>query len=78
MVCVCKLTATVCEAVAAIKLLLPACDAVMVQDPVAINEAVVPVTVHTVAVVEAKVTVRPEVAVADRVTCVPTVWGAAT
>jgi len=37
------------------------------------NVAVVPLTVQTVAVVEAKLTVSPEVDVAERVSGVPTV-----
>jgi len=45
----------------------------MVQVPVAINVAVAPDTVQTLAVVEAKLTVRPEVVVATRVSGVPTV-----
>src|SRR5579863_2456580 len=46
----------------------------MVQLPTAIIDALVPETVHTAAVVEAKVTASPEVAVAFRVSVVPTVW----
>ena len=54
-------------------MLLPACDAVIEQVPAARNVAVAPLTVQTLAVVEAKLTVRPEVAVAVRLSGVPTV-----
>jgi hypothetical protein len=40
------------------------------------NVAVVPETVQTLVVVETKLTVRPEVAVAESVSGVPTVWAA--
>jgi hypothetical protein len=54
-------------------MLLPACEAKMVQVPLAINEAVVPDTVHTLEVDEAKATVKPELAVALKVAVVPAV-----
>ena len=47
----------------------------MVQVPAAINVAVVPETVQTLVVAEVKVTVRPELAVAESVSGVPTVCG---
>jgi hypothetical protein len=53
---------------------LPVCDAVIEQEPVAMNVAVVTLTLHTLAVVEEKDTVSPELAVAESVSCVPTVW----
>ncbi len=46
---------------------MPVCEAVMMQLPEVSSEAVVPDTVQTERVVEAKVTVKPEVAVAERV-----------
>ncbi len=52
---------------------MPACEAVMVQVPEATKVAVVPDTVQTPAVEEAKVTARFELAVALRVSGVPTV-----
>ena len=51
-------------AVAAEYVELPTCDAVMVQVPGATMVAVVPETVQTPAVLDAKLTVKPEVAVA--------------
>jgi hypothetical protein len=54
-------------------MLLPACEAVIEQVPAAINVAVVPLTVQTVCVVDAKLTVSPELAVAANVRGVPTV-----
>ena len=53
---------------------MPACVAWMVQVPEAMNVAVVPETVQTLVVVEVKLTVRPELAVAESVSGVPTVW----
>ena len=44
---------------------MPACDATSVQVPAATGVATVPLTVHTDGVVELKVTVSPEDAVAD-------------
>jgi hypothetical protein len=55
---------------------LPAWVAWMVQVPVAISEAVVPETEQTAGVVEAKLTGRPEVAVAESATVPPTDWAA--
>ena len=52
---------------------MPACDAVIEQVPAAMKLAVAPETVQTLAVVEAKLTARPEVAVAVRLSGVPTV-----
>ena len=52
---------------------MPACVASIVQVPAAKNVAVVPLTVQTVAVVDAKLTVNPELAVAVSVSGVPTV-----
>ncbi len=54
-------------------MLLPAWLAWMVQVPVAMNVAVVPETVQTPVVVEVKVTAKPELAVAESVSGVPTV-----
>src|ERR1035438_3349306 len=48
----------------------------MVQVPDAMNVAVVPATVQTEAVVEAKLTGRLELAVAESVSGVPTFWAA--
>src|SRR5271157_2790819 len=68
------LTVKLCETgVAAAYVLLPACVAWIVQAPAAMNVAVVPLTVQTLAVVEAKDTVRPELAVAESVSGFPTV-----
>ena len=53
---------------------LPPCVASMVQVPGLVNEAVVPDTVHIPVVSEAKLTVRLEVDVAERPSCVPCVW----
>ena len=50
--------------VAAAQLALPACFAWTVQVPVATSVTVAPDTVHTAGVVEAKLTARPEDAVA--------------
>ena len=47
----------------------------MVHVPAAMKLAVVPETVQTVEVVEAKLTARPELAVAERASSVPTVFG---
>ena len=43
----------------------------MLQMPVPTKVSVVPLTVQTPSVLEAKVTVRPDVAVADKVSVVP-------
>jgi hypothetical protein len=53
--------------------LLPACVAWIVQVPAVTNVAVAPLTVHTLAVVEANETGKPDVAVALNVNGVPTV-----
>lgn len=55
---------------------MPAWFASMVQAPAVTNVATagVPETVQTLVVVEVKVTARPEVAVAESVSGVPTVW----
>jgi hypothetical protein len=47
-----------------------------VQVPAAKNEAVPAETVHTLVVAEVKVTGRPELAVALKMSGVPTVWEA--
>ena len=52
---------TVC---AAAYWLLPPCEALIVQVPLAINDAIVPETVQVAGVAEVKVTANPEVAVA--------------
>ena len=54
-------------------MLLPAWFASMVQVPEAMNVAVVPETVQTEVVVDVKLTVRPELAVAESASGVPTV-----
>jgi hypothetical protein len=46
----------------------------MVQVPAVRREAADPETVQTAAVVEEKLTGRPEVAVAERLTVVPATW----
>ena len=46
----------------------------MVHVPEAMKLAVAPETVQTVGVVEEKVTERPELAVAERASCVPAIW----
>src|ERR1035441_9288146 len=53
---------------------LPVCVAWMVQVPTAIKEALPLTTVQMVGVVEAKLTARLELAVAESVSGVPTVW----
>jgi hypothetical protein len=68
MVCGMSVTAKVCFTVVAAQPLLPAWDAAMVQFPVVTKVAVVPETVQTSGVVEAKLTVSPELAVALRLT----------
>ena len=52
---------------------MPACVAWIVHVPAATNVATAPLTVQMLVVVEAKDTVRPELAVAVSVLCVPTV-----
>ena len=54
-------------------MLLPAWLASMVQVPAATNVAVVPETVQTLVVADVKATARPELAVAESVSGVPTV-----
>ena len=46
-------------------MLLPACDAVIVQVPAETSVSVVPLTVHTEGVLEVNCTLRPDVAVAE-------------
>jgi len=58
---------------AAAKFELPGCDAWMVQVPARMRVAVFPETVQTDEVSEAKLTASPELAVAVRLTGVPTV-----
>ena len=55
---------------------MPAWLASMVQVPAVRNVAVVPETVHMLVVVEVKLTARPELAVAESVSGVPTVCAA--
>jgi hypothetical protein len=75
----------VCERCATVKLLatdvaaayvaLPAWLAVTVQVPAETSVSVLPLTVHTALVLEAKPTARPEVAVAERLTVpAPSTW----
>ncbi len=67
-------TANVCRTgVAANQVLSPACVAVILQLPIALNVAVVPETSHTLWVDDVYVTARPEVAVAVSVKGVPTI-----
>jgi hypothetical protein len=67
MVCVSLLTVKLCDTDgAAAYVLLPACDAVMVQVPPPMSAADEPETVHTLAVADLNVTARPELAVAER------------
>ena len=47
-------------------MLLPDCEALMVQVPAVTSVMLVPLTVHTEGVVEANCTASPEVAVAER------------
>lgn len=56
---------------AALKALLPACVALIMQEPAASKFALLPLTVQTAGVVEANVTGSPDVAVALSVTEVP-------
>ena len=53
---------------------MPACVAWMVQVPAVRSEAVLPETVQTAGVVEAKLTGKPELADAERVKFVPVYW----
>lgn len=53
---------------------MPACEAVMVQLPKAIKEAMLPETVQTLAGEDAKLTGKPELAEALSVSVVPAVW----
>src|ERR1035441_8592461 len=64
-------TAKPCETVADAYCALPACEAWMVQGPAATSFAVASETVHTAGVEEAKMTGRPEVALALSVTDPP-------
>ena len=52
----------------------PLCEAVMVQTPAAISEAVLPDTEQVFVVEELKLTDSPELAVAFNVSAPPTVW----
>jgi hypothetical protein len=68
-------TVKLCETgVAAMYVLLPACEAWIVHVPADTNVAVVPLTVQMAVVCGTNVTVKPEVAVATKVSGVPTVW----
>jgi hypothetical protein len=74
MVCACPFTVKLCDTgVAAAYVELPACVAWMVQVPEVSIVPVVPETVQTDEVIEAKLTVRPEVDEAESVSGVPTV-----
>ena len=55
-------------------MLLPACDAVMVQVPAATRVSVVPLAEHVAVGLAVNSTVSPELAVAESVAVVPTVW----
>lgn len=59
---------------AALYVVLPACEAVMLHVPPVTSVAVLPETVQTVGVVEANETASPELAVAESVTVPPAVW----
>jgi len=61
-------------AVAAAYTVFPLCVTSIEQVPVAMNEAVLPDTVHTAAVVDLKLTANPELAEATRLSVVPSVW----
>ena len=61
---------------AARKLPPPACQAVMVQVPVACGVIVAPATVHMAGVLEVRLTTRPDEAVAVRFASLPRVWSA--
>ena len=65
-----------CDTVGAARYaLLPAWLALMLQLPTATNVSVLPLTVHTLGVVEAKLTARPELALATSAGgMVPRVW----
>ena len=54
-------------------MLFPACVASIVQMPTVKKVAIAPETLQTVCVVDAKLTAKPEVAVAVKVSGVPTV-----
>jgi hypothetical protein len=58
---------------AAAYVLFPVCEATIVQVPAPANDAVVPDTVHTLVVDEAKATVKPELAAALKFSVVPAV-----
>jgi hypothetical protein len=60
--------------VAAAYVLFPTCDAAIVQLPAATKVADLPETVHMFAVVDAKLTARPELAAAESISGTPTVW----
>lgn len=60
--------------VAALMVAVPNCEATMLQVPAASNVADVPLTVHTVGVVELYVIGNPEVALAVNVIDAPTAW----
>jgi hypothetical protein len=65
-------TVKLCDTgVAAAQEALPACEARIVQVPAVANEAVVPCTAQTLAVSEAKLTGKPELAVANSNSEVP-------
>ena len=53
---------------------MPLCVTSMEQVPVAMNDAVLPETVQTDAVVDLKATGKPELAEATRLNVVPFVW----
>jgi hypothetical protein len=75
MVCAGNVTAKVSDMVGAARyVVLPACLAWMAQLPPAIIVAVVPETVQIADVVESKLTVRPELAVAVNVSTAPGCW----
>lgn len=67
-------TLMVCGCEAGAKVAFPAWLAVTVQEPAATKVNVVPLTVHTLGVLEAKVTARPELADALSAAVVPAVW----
>ena len=75
MVCGACETEKLCKTMgAALYVLLPVCEAWMVQDPATRKEAVVPETVQTAGVSELKPTARPEVEVAERPRLVSAIW----
>ena len=66
--CIRAITAKLCAADVGPYCAFPACDALIVQVPIASRVATLPETVQTDGVVDAKLTGKPEEAVAARLT----------